>query len=109
MICCVQLLSCAQLFTTPWTVARQASLSFTVSQSLPTLMSTESMMPSDHLILWAIQIHKTWGAGKDTYPQAMSQVCNKQATEDRASPKRPSQGVNTPIFVSVLPGPWFQS
>ena len=47
----VQLLSCVQLFVTPWTAARQASLSFTVSQHLLKLMSIESMMPPNHLIL----------------------------------------------------------
>ena len=47
----VQLLSCVWLFVTPWTAARQASLSFTISQSLLKLMSIESMMPSNHLIL----------------------------------------------------------
>ena len=47
----VQLLSHVQLFATPWTAACQASLSFTMSQSLLKLMSTESMMPSNHLIL----------------------------------------------------------
>ena len=36
---------------TPWTAARQASLSFTISQSLFKLMSIESVMPSNHLIL----------------------------------------------------------
>ena len=36
---------------TPWTVAWQVSLSFTISPSLPKLMSTESVMPSSHLIL----------------------------------------------------------
>ena len=36
---------------TPWTAAHQASLSITNSQSLPKLMSTESVMPSNHLIL----------------------------------------------------------
>ena len=36
---------------TPWTAARQASLSITNSQSLPRLMSIESVMPSNHLIL----------------------------------------------------------
>ena len=36
---------------TPWTAAHQASLSFTISQSLLNLMSIESMMPSNHLIL----------------------------------------------------------
>ena len=47
----VQSLGCVQLFVTSWTAARQASLSFTVSQSLLKLMSIESMMPSNHLIL----------------------------------------------------------
>ena len=36
---------------TPWTIAHQAFLSFTISQSLLRLMSTESVMPSNHLIL----------------------------------------------------------
>ena len=40
-----------QLFATPWTIACQASLSITNSQSLPKLMSIESVMPSNHLIL----------------------------------------------------------
>ena len=47
----VQLLSHVQIFTTPWTAALQASLSFIVSQSILKLMSIESMMPSNHLIL----------------------------------------------------------
>ena len=47
----VQLLSCVQLFATPWTAACQASLSITNSQSLLKLMSIESVIPSNHLIL----------------------------------------------------------
>ena len=47
----VQLLSRVQLFPTPWNAARQASLSFTISQSLLKLMSIEWVMPSNHLIL----------------------------------------------------------
>ena len=47
----VQSLSCVQLFVTPWTVARQASLSITSSQSLLKLISIELVMPSNHLIL----------------------------------------------------------
>ena len=47
----VQSVSHVQLFATPWTVARQASLSITNSQSLLKLMSIESVMPSNHLIL----------------------------------------------------------
>ena len=46
----VQSLSCVQLFETPWTAARQASLSITNSRSLPKPMSIESVMPSNHLI-----------------------------------------------------------
>ena len=47
----VQSLSCVQLFATPWTAAHQASLSINNSRSLPRLMSIESVMPSNHLIL----------------------------------------------------------
>ena len=47
----VQSLSLVWLFVTPWTAARQASLSITNSQSLPKLMSIQSVMPSNHLIL----------------------------------------------------------
>ena len=45
-----QLLSHVLLFVTPWTAAYQASLSFTISQSLLKLMSIELMLPSKHLI-----------------------------------------------------------
>ena len=47
----VQLLIHAQLFVILWTAARQAFLSFTISLSLRKLMSVESVMPSNHLIL----------------------------------------------------------
>ena len=47
----VQWLSRVQLFATPRTAAHQASLSITISQSLVKLMSIESVMPSNHLIL----------------------------------------------------------
>ena len=45
------MLICVQLFATPWTAAHQASLSFTVSQSLLKFMSIESVMLSNHLII----------------------------------------------------------
>ena len=48
----VQLLCCVQLFVTPWTATRQASLSFTISWNLPKLMSIELVMSSNHLILY---------------------------------------------------------
>ena len=47
----VQSLSCVQLFATPWIAARQASLSIAISQSSLRLTSSESVMPSSHLIL----------------------------------------------------------
>ena len=53
--CTIALISvqfrCVRLFATPWTAACQDSLSFTNSRSLLKLMSTESVMPSNHLIL----------------------------------------------------------
>ena len=49
-LCCSSL-SCVWLFVTPWIAARQASLSFTIPQSLLKLMSVELVMPSDYLIL----------------------------------------------------------
>ena len=51
VIVAVHSLSCVQLYATPWTAAHQASLSFTISWSLLKLISIESVMPSNHLIL----------------------------------------------------------
>ena len=51
LIVVIQSLSHVQLFATSWTVALQASLSFTISHSLLKLMSTELTRPSNHLIL----------------------------------------------------------
>ena len=51
VLCSIQSLSCLQLFVTPWITARQASLSITNSWSLPKLMSIESVIPSNNLIL----------------------------------------------------------
>ena len=50
-VCDVQSLSHVRFFVTPWTAACKAFLSFTVSWSLLKLMSIESVMPSNHLIL----------------------------------------------------------
>ena len=48
---CCSVVQCVLFFATPWTSARQASLPFTVSWSLLKLVSIESMMLSNHLIL----------------------------------------------------------
>ena len=47
----IQSLSCVRVFVTPWTEARQASMSFTNSLSLLKLMSIRSVISSNHLIL----------------------------------------------------------
>ena len=52
VVVAVQSLSRVQLFATPWTAARQTSLSFTISRSLLKLMSNESVMSSNYLILY---------------------------------------------------------
>ena len=51
MIAVIQSLCRVWLFVTQWTAARQASVSFTISQKLLKLTSIESVMPSDHLVL----------------------------------------------------------
>ena len=51
MCACMLSLICVRLFVTHWTGACQASLSFTISQSLLRLKSVESVMPSNHLVL----------------------------------------------------------
>ena len=55
--CSVQLLSCVRLFSTPWTTAHQASLSIANSWSLLKLISTESVMPSNRLVLCYPLLH----------------------------------------------------
>ena len=61
----VQWLSRVQLFMTPWAAAHQASLSITNSRSFLKLMSIESVMPSNHLILchplllWRIGVNES--------------------------------------------------
>ena len=49
--CCSFAQNCVQLFATPWMAAHRASLSFIICQSLLKLISIESMMPFNHLIL----------------------------------------------------------
>ena len=52
----VQLLSHVRIFATPWTAAHRASLSFNISWSLLKLMSTESVILFNHLILLSIRV-----------------------------------------------------
>ena len=62
----VQSLTCVRLFATPWTTARQASLSITNSWRLPKLMSIESVMPTNHLILCCpLLLQSEWPSSKN--------------------------------------------
>ena len=54
MVVVVQSPSRVQLFATSWTAAHQASLSLTISQNLPKFMSIQSVMPSNHFILYRL-------------------------------------------------------
>ena len=60
IIIVVQSLSHVQLFATPWNAAHQASLSITNFRSLPRFMSIESVMPSNHLILFCPLLLLPW-------------------------------------------------
>ena len=51
--CCCSIAQCVWLFVSPWTAAPQASLSIINSWSLLKPMSIESVIPSNHLILWS--------------------------------------------------------
>ena len=79
----VQSHRCVRLFETPWTTARQASLSITNSRSLPKLMSIESVMPSNHLILChpllflpsifpSIRVFSSWSVLRIRWPKYWS-------------------------------------
>ena len=90
----VQSLSRVRLFVTPWIAACQASLSNTNSQSSPRLTSTESVMPSSHLILcrpllllppslpasesFPVSQHFTWG-GQSTGVSALASFLQKKS------------------------------
>ena len=83
----VQSLSHVQLFATLWTAARQASLSFIISQSLLKLMSIELMMLSNHPILCRLggNRHVEWCVVSRLY---LSHALSQKATEGCAQSKR---------------------
>ena len=84
----VQSLSRVQLFANPWTTACQASLSITNSQSLLKLMSIESVMPSNHLILYSSCLQ--------SFPASRSFQVSQFLTSG-------SQSIGTSVSPSVLP------
>ena len=78
----VQSLSHVPLFTTPWIIAHQTFLPFTISLNLLKLMSTESVMPSNHLVLFcplllpsvfpSIRVFSSWSALRIRWPKYWS-------------------------------------
>ena len=71
----VQSLSHVQLFATPWTTAHQSSLSITDSWSLLKVMSIESVMPSNHLILCCVPFSSCLQSFPASGSFQMSQLC----------------------------------
>ena len=68
----VQSLSCVQLFATPWTAARPASLSITNAQSLLKLMTIESVITSNHLILSFLIPSHSWKGKLFFFPNSVT-------------------------------------
>ena len=87
----VQLLSRVWLFATPWTAARQVSLSITNSQSLFKLMSIESVMPSKHLI-----ICRSLSSCPQSFPASVSFLMSRVFALG-------GQSIGAPASASVLP------
>ncbi|XP_061284453.1 uncharacterized protein LOC133254254 isoform X2 [Bos javanicus] len=97
----VQSLSRVQLFETPWTAARQASLSITNSQSLLKLMSIELVMPSNHLICRPLLL-------PSIFPSIMvfSGLCPQPPVHWWAGEKENEKGVNRPsLEMPYIPCP----
>ena len=88
----VQSLSRVQLFAAPWTAARQGSLSITISWSLLRLMSIESVMPSNHLILCRLLLllPSIFPSIKGSFPMSQLFISGGQSIGD-------------PALASVLP------
>ena len=87
----VVVIHCARLFLTPWTAAHHTSLSFTISWSLLKLMSTELLMPSNHLIL------------SSPSPPALNVSQNQGLFPVNHLFASGGQSIGAPASVSVLP------
>ena len=105
----VLLFSHVQLFATPWTAALQASLSITNSQSLPKLMSIESVMPSNHLILCLLLLPSVFSSNRVSsnesallirWPKYWSFSFNISPSNEH-----PSVGQQSPLLLDLSPNP----
>ena len=77
----------------PWTVAHQASLSLTISWSLPKFMSIASVMPSSHLILWLFSYCPQSFPASGTFPVSHLFASDDQNTGVSASAAVPQMGI----------------
>ena len=115
----VQSLSYVRLFATPWTAARQASLSITNSWSLLKLMSIESVMPSNYLILCcpllllpstfpSIRVLSNESALRIRWPKYWSFSFNiSPSNEHPELISREAQSLIIFKFINLCPAPWF--
>ena len=95
----VQWLSCVQYFVTPWTAARQASQSITISQSLLKLMSIELVMPSNNLMVYD-HITVSW-CGLNCPPKGISSVqFSRSVMSDSATPWTAAYQASLAITIS---------
>ena len=86
----VQSPSHVQLFATPWIATRQASLSLTISQSLPKFIFISSVMLSSHLILWCPLLLLPWSfPASETFPMSHLFASDDQNTGASASASIP--------------------
>ena len=96
----IQSLSRVWLFASPWTAARQASLSITNCQSLPKLMSIESVMPSNHLICRLLfllpSIFASWVHAKLCPTLCNSMTVDSQAPLSMGFPKQEYRRLSWP-------------
>ena len=74
-------------FATPWTAVHQASLSLTISPSMPKFMSIASAMPSNHLILWCpLLLLSSIFASTGTFPKSWLFISENQNTKASVLP-----------------------
>ena len=99
----VQSLSRVQLFVTPWTAARQASLSITNSRSLSKLMFVESVMPSNYLIL----CHPLLNLGLIGTIIALDHNCCPQRSHRMTGHKQRTTGHCFEGSIFITPPSWF--
>ena len=95
-----------RLFATPWTAAHQASLSLTISRSLPKFMFIASVMPSSYLILWPLFSFSLQSfPASGTFPMSRLFASDDQIPISLTSYLIFGEGDGTPLQYSCLENP----